>query len=148
MTELWESSAVWLPGVLVMSLLTLCSGFCSASETALFYLSRDEVRAMQVGRPTQRRAAALLQDPDRLLTAILFWNLVINLAFFAISVVTARRLIAAEHPTTAGLLGLLSVAALITCGEVLPRAWPCSCPGPWPSWRAIRSPPWCDCWTR
>jgi len=57
MTELWQSSTIWLPGVLTMSLLSLASGFFSGSETAMFYLSRDELRAMQVGRPRQRLVA-------------------------------------------------------------------------------------------
>jgi putative hemolysin len=122
MNALWESSAAWLPGVLAMGVLCFASGFYSCSETALFFLSRDEVRAMQVGRPRQRLIAHLLRTPDRLLTAILFWNLVVNLTYFTVSLVTARRLVDAGHPTAAGLFGLVSVALIIALGEVLPKS--------------------------
>ncbi|MFV0445610.1 MAG: CNNM domain-containing protein [Planctomycetaceae bacterium] len=122
MNEFWESSAIWLPGVLMMSALAAASGFCSGSETALFYLSRDELRAMQVGRARQRLAARLMQDPDRLLTAILFWNLLINLTFFAVSVVISRRLINGGHSTAAGVFSLGSLAAIIIVGEVSPKS--------------------------
>lgn len=121
MREFWESSAVWLPGVLVMSGLALASGFCSASETALFYLSRDQLRAMQVGRPRQRQAAQLMRDPERLMTAILFWNLIVNLTFFAVSVVVTRRLIHDGHTAVAGAFSLLTLATIIVVGEVLPK---------------------------
>ena len=122
MTELWQSSAIWLPGVLTMSALSLLSGFFSGSETAMFYLSRDEIRAMQVGKPRQRLVAKLMRGPDRLLTAILFWNLLINLTFFAVSVVVSRRLINDGHTTAAGVLGLLSLGGIIIFGEVLPKS--------------------------
>ena len=122
MSELWESSAIWLPGLLIMSGLAFVSAFFSASETALFYLSRDELRAMQVGRPRQRLAARLLHNPERLLTAILFWNLIVNLTYFAVSVIVTRRLISAGHTAAAGIGGLLSVGGLIIFGEVLPKS--------------------------
>lgn len=122
MNEFWESSSIWLPGVLLMSALAAASGFCSGSETALFYLSRDELRAMQVGRARQRMAAQLMQDPDRLLTAILFWNLMVNLTFFAVSVIISRRLIHGGHSTAAGVFSLLTLGAIIVVGEVLPKS--------------------------
>lgn len=120
--DFWEHAAIWLPGVAVMGGLALVSGFFSGAETALFYLSRDELRTMQVGRPRQRLVARLLRNPDRLLSAILFWNLLVNLTFFAVSVITARRLIQAGHPAVAGVLGLLSVGGLIIVGEVIPKS--------------------------
>ena len=58
-----------------------------ASETALFYLSHEELRGMRTGTARDRMAAALMRHPDRLLTAVLFWNLVVNLTYFATSVV-------------------------------------------------------------
>ena len=121
MNDFLAAAPLWLPGVCAMACLALVSAFFSASETALFYLSRDELRAFQVGRPREQVVAALLKDPERLLTAILFWNLVINLTYFMISVVTARRLVQADQAAAAGALGLLAVAALVACGEVLPK---------------------------
>jgi CBS domain containing-hemolysin-like protein len=121
MNEFLEAAPLWLPGLCAMACLALASAFFSASETALFYLSRDELRVLQVGRPRERIVATLLKDPERLLTAILFWNLVVNLTYFMVSVVTSRRLVEAEQTAAAGVLGVLAVAALIACGEVLPK---------------------------
>ena len=47
-----------------------------------------------------------MRDPDRLLTVVLFWNLVINLSYFAVSLVTAKHLYDAGHSALAGLLSL------------------------------------------
>jgi CBS domain containing-hemolysin-like protein len=61
------------------------SGFFSASEAALFYLRAPDVRALRQGSRGQRAAASLLGDPDRLLSAVLLWNLVINMLYFALA---------------------------------------------------------------
>lgn len=101
--------------------LMLVSGFFSASETAFFYLSHDELRSFRVGKPRERLVAELLLDADRLLTAVLFWNLLINLTYFAVSVVLAQRLAEAGHPVAAALFGVASLFAIIVCGEVFPK---------------------------
>jgi len=118
----WENAAVWLPGVAAMTGLALVSGFCSGAETAMFYLSRDEVRQMRMGRPRQRLAVELLRDPDRLLTAVLFWNLIVNMTYFAVSVIIARRLILIGETTAAGLLSFGSLGAIVIVGEVIPKS--------------------------
>jgi len=82
-----SAAETWLPAILAMAGLVLASGFFSSSETALFYLSRDDLRAFRVGPRRQRLVASLLANPDRLLTAVLFWNLLINLTYFAITIV-------------------------------------------------------------
>ena len=111
-----------LPGLLTLAALILASGFFSGSETALFYLSRDELRSLHAGRPRERMAAELLRDPDRLLSAVLFWNLVINLSFFAVSVVLAKQLIDRGESALAGVVGIGSLAAIIILGEVVPKS--------------------------
>ncbi len=105
-----------------MAALAVVSGFFSGSETALFYLSRDELRAFQLGNPRERMAAALLRKPDRLLTAILFWNLVVNLTYFTVSIVVARKLETEGHPAAAGLYSFMSLAGIIIFGEVIPKS--------------------------
>src|SRR5690606_18917554 len=102
-----------LPGLLAMACLMLVSGFFSGSETALFFLSQEDIRAMRQGKPRERRAARLLEDPDRLLPAILFWNLMINLTFFAVSVVVGQRLTADNHPLVTGLFAAISLFGII-----------------------------------
>jgi len=122
MNEFIESINLWGPGVLAMSVLILASGFFSGSETSFFYLSHDEIRSMRVGKPRERLVVTLLSKPDSLLTAVLFWNLVINLAYFAISIVVAQKLNNADLSLTAAIFGLFSLFAIILFGEVLPKS--------------------------
>jgi putative hemolysin len=122
MTDYLPPAHLWLPGVIAMFGLILASGFFSASETALFCLTHDELRALHTGPIRERMAAELLRHPDRLLTAILFWNLLINLSFFATSIVTAHRLVANDYQTAAGFLGVASLLVVILFGEVLPKS--------------------------
>lgn len=105
-----------------MVFLILASGFFSGSETALFYLSHDELRGLRAGRPREHMAAALLANPDRLLTAILFWNLLINLSYFACSLVVAQRLVRDGFGAAAGVFGVITLLGIILFGEVLPKS--------------------------
>lgn len=111
----------WLIAMLV---LMCCSAFFSASEAALFYLRGSELRALKQGNSGERAAAHLLADPERLLSAVLFWNLVINVAYFAIVSIVGLRL--GERPdlgssgTVAFSFGALLV--MIFCSEMLPKS--------------------------
>jgi putative hemolysin len=107
MTDFVVSAAIWVPGVIVMVTLILFSGFFSASETALFFLSRDEIRSFAKGTPNQRMVASLMASPDRVLTAILFWNLLINLACFSVGLVTMHKLSHGGFTRVAAFLALL-----------------------------------------
>lgn len=122
MNEFLRTSDLWLPGVTAMACLVIASGFFSASETALFYLSHDELRNFRVGKPRERMVAALLTDADRLLTAVLFWNLLINLTYFSIGLVVAQHLMSAGQGAAAGLIGVGSLVAIIVFGEVIPKS--------------------------
>ncbi|MCH8243921.1 MAG: DUF21 domain-containing protein [Planctomycetes bacterium] len=102
--------------------LIVASGFFSGSETALFYLSHDEMRTLQSGRSRERAVASLLSEPDRLLTAVLFWNLVINLAYFSVSLVVSYGLNNADHPLVAVGFSVFSLLLIIVFGEVLPKS--------------------------
>jgi len=113
---------LWLTGTLAMVGLILVSGFFSASETALFSLTHDELKAFRLGNLRERVAAELLRNPERLLTAVLFWNLLVNLVFFATGVVVAQRFIAIGEHTAAGLYSLTSLVAIILFGEVIPKS--------------------------
>ncbi len=115
-------ASLWLPGGLTMLALTMVSGFFSGSETALFFLSPDDQRDLSRGSAGRRAAARLLDEPDRLLAAVLFWNLLTNLTYFVVSVVVAEQLLAAKYPATAGAFGLGGLASIILLGEVLPKS--------------------------
>ena len=70
--------AALTPWLVAMVVLMGFSGFFSASEAALFYLRPRQLRGMESGTTAERSATELLKQPDRLLSAILFWNLLIN----------------------------------------------------------------------
>ncbi|WP_350213912.1 CNNM domain-containing protein [Botrimarina sp.] len=108
----------------VMAGLMAASAFFSGSEAALFSISRSERVAMAAGSDRDRRAAGLLKRPERLLTAILFWNLVVNLTYYALTEVVAGRLagdkaISAWAPTV---FTVVALVAVILLSEVIPKS--------------------------
>jgi CBS domain containing-hemolysin-like protein len=122
MSDFVASVSIWLPGVIVMLALVLVSGFCSASETALFFLSRDEIRSFSQGTGRQKMAASLMSSPDRVLTAILFWNLLVNLAYFSLGLVVMHKLSHGGFTRVAAVLGVANLLGIIAFGEVLPKS--------------------------
>ena len=122
MSEFLDSMKIWLPGTLVMLTLILCSGFFSASETAFFFLTRDQIRRFGQGNLRQRTVASLLGNPDRLLTAVLFWNLVINLGYFSVGIVVMQQLTAQSFHMVAACLAVFNLVGMIVLGEVLPKS--------------------------
>ena len=115
-------AALWLPGAAAMLTLIAGSAFFSGSETALFFLTPDEHRGLPARGPGGRAAADLLKKPDRLLSAILFWNLLINLTYFVASVIVGGKLVAAGFAAAAGVFSLGGLAGVILLGEVLPKS--------------------------
>ena len=105
-----------------MGALILCSAFFSSSEAALFYLSRQERRRFASGNRARRMAAALLAEPDRLLTAVLFWNLVTNITYFTIASITSIALETTGRATEALAFAVGSLLAIIVFGEMLPKS--------------------------
>jgi CBS domain containing-hemolysin-like protein len=74
------------------------------------------------GSRPQRIAAALLADPDRLLVAVLFWNLVTNIAYFTIVSIVGLQMEREGHVAQAGLFALASLLAVIVLSEMLPKS--------------------------
>jgi len=113
-----------LPWLVAMGILIFCSAFFSSSEAALFYLDRQDRRRLAAGNRAQRIAVGLLADSDRLLTAVLFWNLVINLAYFTLASILSLRL---SDPGRASEIGAVAFAfgsllVIIVFGEMLPKS--------------------------
>ena len=144
MSDFLHSTDRWLPGLVAMLALMGISGFLSASETALFFLSHEEIRGFRLGRARERAAAALLSDPDRVLTGILFWNFVVNLLYFAIAIVVSQRLLSAHLHTAAGVFGFVAlVSPASDAAKWCRKSWPPSGGDRWrPSWHC-RSSGWC-----
>jgi CBS domain containing-hemolysin-like protein len=105
-----------------MLVLLLCSAFFSASEAAMFSLRRAQSRASPPGSRAQQTIAGLLNDPERLLTAVLFWNLLMNLSYFTIGSIISLKLNQADHATAAGAFAVGSLVAIILFGEMLPKS--------------------------
>jgi CBS domain containing-hemolysin-like protein len=116
-----------LPWFITMVALIICSAFFSASEAALFYLQPRDRREMAGadGTTGEKVAAGLLDDPDRLLSAVLFWNLVINVGYFAISSIVAIRIerIPSLGSSGAWLFASLTLLLIIFCSEMLPKTF-------------------------
>jgi CBS domain containing-hemolysin-like protein len=112
-----------LPHLIAMSVLIACSAFFSGSEAALFFLRPRERRQLRQGTPADRAAARLLNDPDRLLSAVLFWNLVINVSYFAIASIAAIDLGRGEagNQLHAVVFAFVSLLAIIFFSEMLPK---------------------------
>ena len=110
-----------LPWIITMALLMAGSGFFSASEAAMFYLRPRIREKMQSGSAGEKMAFQLTEKPERLLSAILFWNLVINIAYFAISSIIAIRLENAESRSASILFAIMSLLAIIFFSEMLPK---------------------------
>ncbi len=97
METFWEGT----PWLISMAVLIGGSAFFSGSEAALFSLRGPERRLLASGSPGEVAADRLLRNPDRLLSAVLFWNLVVNLVYFAITAMIGRSTGQPTHPESA-----------------------------------------------
>ncbi|MFQ5589719.1 MAG: hemolysin family protein [Phycisphaerae bacterium] len=108
---------VWLWLVLLLC----CSGLVSASETALFALSRSSMqRFAQARGPFQRRVCSLMRRPGQVLMTVLIANTAVNVAIFAASFIALRE---ARHtdPALAAMVSVAVLGAVITFGEIVPK---------------------------
>jgi CBS domain containing-hemolysin-like protein len=111
-----------LSSLLTMAILLLCSAFFSASEAAMFSLRRAQRREFSQGSRAQQTIAHLLDDPDRLLTAVLFWNLLMNLSFFTIGSIISLEMQQAGQATAAAAFAVGALVTIIVFGEMLPKS--------------------------
>ncbi|TWU23630.1 CNNM domain-containing protein [Bythopirellula polymerisocia] len=104
-----------------MALIVVGSAFFSCSEAALFSLQPEDRRRLKRGTPPQRVAVRLLAHPEKLLMAILFWNLILNIGYFAIASVVSIRLQSERHSAEAGMVAFVALITLIIFGEMVPK---------------------------
>ena len=111
-----------LPWLLAMAVLISLSAFFSASEAALFSITPAQRDKLDTESRRQRAAARLLQRPDRLLSAVLFWNLAINLTYFAITARVGLLMSDSAGSSEAALFSAFSLLTLIFLSEMLPKS--------------------------
>jgi putative hemolysin len=113
----------FIPWFIAMGLLLAVSAFFSASEAALFYLRWPERRLMRTGSRSEQAAENLLLTPERLLSAILFWNLFVNMAYFAITSIIVLSLERSPLGRSAAVaFSMVSLVSIIFCSEMLPKS--------------------------
>jgi CBS domain containing-hemolysin-like protein len=109
------------PAFIAMVLLAVASAFFSCSEAALFSLQPEDRRKLKDGTVPQRMAVKLLDEPEQLLMAILFWNLIVNICFFTISSIISIRLQRDGRHTEAGIVAVSSMFSIILFSEMTPK---------------------------
>lgn len=112
--------------LLTMLLLLGASAYFSACETALFNLSREQLRRCRAAKsPFRQLAARLMDDPRHLLVTVLFGNMVVNTAFFVMGVelITEIREVHPEVSRVWGFaIGVLTLLVVIVLGEIIPKS--------------------------
>lgn len=98
----------------------LGSAFFSASETALLSVNRLRLRSQaDEGVPRAQLLSSLLENPNKLIAAILIGNNVVNVSASALATVLAIRL---WGPPGAGISTAVMTVTLITFGEIIPKS--------------------------
>lgn len=115
---MWQ---VILPWLAPMAVLIILSALFSGSEAALFSLRPRDRRTLARSSGGGRMAVRLLEDPEHLLSAVLFWNLAINMTYFAITSIVGAKL-EATAPTAAFLFTAGSLMVIIFFSEMLPKS--------------------------
>ena len=108
-----------------MLALLFFSAFFSASETAFFSLTREEINRFEKSRSRLERIVnSLLKKPKNLLVTILLGNMLANVGFFCISYGILHRVVAlSPHGGVwrASVVCIFSLLAIIVMGEVVPK---------------------------
>jgi len=109
--------------VLLMLLLLCFSAFFSGAETAYFNLSRRQIEQLKASRNhISRLAADIAERPRQLLSALLLGNMTVNVLYFAASSILVLRVERQVNVPAAAAAGVVSFAALLLLGEILPKS--------------------------
>ncbi len=120
----------------------LCfSAFFSATETAFFSLTREEVnRFGKSNSKSERLVHALLKTPKHLLTTILLGNMLANIGFYCASYGVAQKIaVDSSHGSlwVAGAVCACSLLTIIIMGEVIPKNIAVKIPDQYSRWVAM-----------
>ena len=108
--------------VLMLGLLG-ASAFFSGAETAFFNLSRRQIKLFRLsGHKLQVLAAKLMDNPRRLLSGLLFGNMLVNVSFFALASVINFKVQHQYGVTAATISAGISLGILVLAGEMFPKS--------------------------
>ena len=113
---------IYWPALIAMILLLVSSAFFSSSEAAFFYLNRNDRRKLAKSGRLGQLSLNLLRNSEKLLTSILFWNLLINVLYFTISSIVSLKLERSGNASMAGIFAVSALMTLILLSEMLPKS--------------------------
>ncbi len=122
-----SSSSLLLYGLLLVFLLAL-SAFFSSSETALMSLSRAKVKELSKKKKSSKALEILLKEPNRMLTAILVMNNVVNIAASSIATVVVIRVVQSfqkgqDLGISIAISTLIMTLLILVFGEITPKTF-------------------------
>ncbi len=109
------------PELALACVLIAISGLVSASETALFALTRQELASLRQSRTVAAQAVVLLRgDPRALLSTVLLLNTGVNILLYSIlGVLTVKQ--ADGSAAVASVLGVAAFVVTVFLAEVFPK---------------------------
>ncbi|MCG8405213.1 MAG: hemolysin family protein [Phycisphaerales bacterium] len=107
--------------IIALGVLMVVSGMISASETALFALSRQQLnRFRQSKKNAGRTVLRLRKEPSELLSTVLLANIAVNILLYAMLGVTVTRL-AREAPFWTTVFGIVGFLIVLFGAEIIPK---------------------------
>lgn len=110
-----------IPRFLVIAGLTVFSGMISASETALFSLTRQQLNRF---RHSKSRGAAIIialrDNPTDLLSTVLLCNIAVNILLYSILGITVGRF-SVVSTAAATAIGVIGFFAVLFGAEIVPK---------------------------
>ncbi len=107
--------------ILALTILLILSGLFSATETAIFSLSKIQLRRLKEARPVQSALIAqLLDSPRRTLNTILTGNMLVNIT---ISALITESVMCVSGQRGLGVSVGLATFLLLVFGEVTPKTF-------------------------
>ena len=108
--------------IILLIILIMLSGFFSMSETALMSLSKIRIRHMkEEGIKGAKLVDKLLEDPNKLLGAILIGNNIVNIGASSLATTLTTRFFGGSDASVAVATGVMTVLILIF-GEITPKS--------------------------
>lgn len=108
--------------IILLVMLIILSGFFSMSETALMSLSKIRVRHMVEEKVKGAKLVErLLEDPNKLLGAILIGNNIVNIGASALATSVTAKLFGGSESSVAVATAVMTIVILIF-GEITPKS--------------------------